>query len=80
MVFLTLGLLYFLWRWHYFGYPLPNPFYKKGGGALYWHSLRQSWKNLWALGWPFLWLVPLGLASAARGRRRSSWRCPWCCS
>jgi hypothetical protein len=62
LVFLTLGLLYFLWRWHYFGYPLPNPFYKKGGGTLHWHSLRQSWKNLWALGWPFLWLLPLGLA------------------
>jgi len=69
-VFLTLGLLYFLWRWQYFGYPLPNPFYKKGGGTLYWHSLRQSWKNLWALGWPFLWLVPTGLA--IRGARRAA--------
>ena len=70
LVFLTLGLLYFLWRWHYFGYPLPNPFYKKGGGTLYGHSLRQSWKNLWGLGWPFLWLVPLGLA--VRGARRAA--------
>jgi len=70
LVFLTLGLLYFVWRWHYFGYPLPNPFYKKGGGTLYWHSLRQSWKNLWALGWPFLWLLPLGLA--VRGARRAA--------
>ena len=70
VVFLTLGLLYFLWRWQYFGYPLPNPFYKKGGGTLYWHSLRQSWKNLWALGWPFLWLVPTGLA--IRGARRAA--------
>jgi len=70
VVFLTLGLLHFLWRWQYFGYPLPNPFYKKGGGALYWHSLRQSWKNLWALGWPFLWLVPTGLA--IRGARRAA--------
>jgi len=61
LVFLTLGLAYFLWRWTYFGYPLPNPFYKKGAGVLHWHSLRQSWKNLWALAWPFLWLLPLGL-------------------
>lgn len=61
LVFLTLGLAYFLWRWHYFGYPLPNPFYKKGAGVLHWHSLRQSWKNLWALAWPFVWLLPLGL-------------------
>lgn len=61
LVFLTLGLAYFLWRWHYFGYPLPNPFYKKGAGVLHWHSLRQSWKNLWALSAPFVWLLPLGL-------------------
>ena len=32
IVFLTLGGSYFLWRWNYFGYPLPNPFYKKGEG------------------------------------------------
>jgi len=70
LVFLTLGLAYFLWRWSYFGYPLPNPFYKKGGGTLYGHSLRQSLKNLWALGWPFLWLLPLGLV--ARGARRAA--------
>lgn len=61
LVFLTLGLAYFLWRWHYFGYPLPNPFYKKGAGILHWHSLRQSWKNLWALGLPFAALLPIGL-------------------
>jgi ADP-heptose:LPS heptosyltransferase len=24
-----------MWRWQYFGYPLPNPFYKKGGGTLH---------------------------------------------
>jgi arabinofuranosyltransferase len=60
-VFLTLGLAYFLWRWHYFGYPLPNPYYKKGAGGLYWHSLRMSWRNLWALGLPFVALLPLGL-------------------
>jgi arabinofuranosyltransferase len=61
LVFLTLGLAYFLWRWSYFGHPLPNPFYKKGAGVLHWHSLRQSWKNLWALGPPFVALVALGL-------------------
>ena len=30
-IFLLLGGSYFIWRWNYFGYPLPNPFYKKGG-------------------------------------------------
>lgn len=30
-VFVILGGAYFLWRWQYFGHPLPNPFYRKGG-------------------------------------------------
>jgi len=38
----VLGSIYFFWRWSYFGYPLPNPFYKKGGGHLYFDSLRES--------------------------------------
>jgi arabinofuranosyltransferase len=70
LVFLTLGLAYFLWRWHYFGHPLPNPFYKKGAGVLHWHSLRMSWRNLWSLGLPFVALLPLGLL--ARGARRAA--------
>ena len=28
------GLIYFLWRWHYFGYFLPNTFYVKNAGEL----------------------------------------------
>lgn len=60
-VFLTLGLAYFLWRWHYFAYPLPNPFYKKGAGILHLHSLRQSLRDLGALGLPFVLVLPIGL-------------------
>jgi hypothetical protein len=67
-IFLTLGLAYFLWRWSYFGYPLPNPFYKKGAGLLYGYSLRQSFKNLVALGLPFLLVPVLGLF--VKGLRR----------
>jgi arabinofuranosyltransferase len=67
-VFLTLGLAYFLWRWSYFGHPLPNPFYKKGAGLLHWYSLRQSFKNLAALGPPFLLVLGLGLF--VKGLRR----------
>ncbi len=59
-VFLTLGLAYFAWRFWYFGYPLPNPFYKKGAGLLYAHSLRQSWKNLFSLGLPFAAILMIG--------------------
>jgi len=67
-VFLTLGLAYFLWRWHYFGYPLPNPFYKKGGGVLHPHSLRMAWRDLWRLCLPFVAVVGVGLFDR-RGRR-----------
>ncbi|MHB8778370.1 MAG: hypothetical protein ACYC6R_11505 [Anaerolineales bacterium] len=45
IVFLTLGGAYFLWRWDYFGYPLPNPFYKKGDSGLHWDSFNQSLLN-----------------------------------
>lgn len=68
LVFLTLGLAYFLWRWHYFSHPLPNPFYRKGGGVLHPHSLRMAWRNLWDLSLPFLAVVAAGLL-ARRTRR-----------
>ncbi len=44
-VFLVLGGAYFLWRWDYFGYPLPNPFYKKGGGTIYYESMVASYAH-----------------------------------
>ncbi len=69
-VFLTLGLSYFLWRWHYFGHPLPNPFYKKGAFLLHWHTLRLAWRDLWTLGLPFAALPAAGLL--VRGARRAS--------
>lgn len=36
------GAVYFAWHWSYFGFPLPNPYYKKGGGHLFLSSLSQS--------------------------------------
>ena len=42
ITFSIFGGLYFFWRWWYFGYPLPNPFYKKGGGRLYFVSLDKA--------------------------------------
>jgi len=42
LVFAALGGAYFVWRWHYFGHPLPNPYYKKGGGELHWYALRSA--------------------------------------
>lgn len=56
-----LGGLYFLWRWDYFGHPLPNPFYKKGGGALYMDGLKNSVRNFIGLNLPLLvlWLFAI---------------------
>lgn len=32
-IFLGIFLPYFLWRWHYYGYPFPNTFYVKSSGG-----------------------------------------------
>ena len=42
---LVLGAAYIAWRWSYFGHPLPNPFYKKGGGSLHMIGLQRSLEN-----------------------------------
>ncbi len=61
LVFLLLGGIYFIWHWRYFGYPLPNPFYKKSGGLLHWDSLLESLGNLLRLSGPFAFAFLLGL-------------------
>jgi arabinofuranosyltransferase len=53
-VFLFFGGAYFLWRWNYFGHPLPNPFYKKGGGSLYFGAMRASIRAGISMGLPML--------------------------
>jgi hypothetical protein len=67
--FATLGLAYFFWRWHYFGHPLPNPFYKKGGGALHFSGLKDSVFNTVKFTLPLLPLYAIGLFSRATLRR-----------
>jgi hypothetical protein len=60
MTFLVLGGSYFLWRWNYFGYPLPNPFYKKGDAGLHWDSFHNSLLNALRLCLPFALTFILG--------------------
>ncbi len=62
-IFIVLGGAYFLWHWSTFGYPLPNPFYKKGGGLLHWDSFWESLGNLIRFGGPFLLAFLLGFRS-----------------
>src|SRR5580698_4702716 len=59
--FVFLGGAYFLWRIHYFGHLLPNPYYKKGGGRIYPSSLRISAGNVFRLLMPFVPVYFAGL-------------------
>mgnify|MGYP001581112157 FL=1 len=62
-VFLVLGGAYFLWRWNYFGYPLPNPFYKKGDEGWKWDSFQHSMLNTLRLCLPMAFAFILGFRS-----------------
>jgi hypothetical protein len=70
--FVFLGGCYFLWRWTYFGYPFPNAFYKKGGGALYYSSLVQSIANVIRMSLPFF--LVLGLTYVFKVAEWWRWR------
>src|SRR5574341_710415 len=66
--FLLIGGMYFLWRWQYFGYPLPNPFYKKGGGLIHMDGLNASYVHtltMCLLLWP-AFIAGLFFAKTAR--------------
>jgi hypothetical protein len=68
-IFVVLGGAYFLWRVHYFGHLLPNPFYKKGGGHLYPFSLKRSASNVTKMLLPTLPVYALGLLAPLARRR-----------
>jgi arabinofuranosyltransferase len=68
-VYLVFGGLFFLWRWDYFGYPLPNPFYIKSEGYLHWASLEESYSFVSQMGLPFLLSLVVGLGSPQGTRK-----------
>jgi hypothetical protein len=61
--FIIVGGAYLIWRWQYFGFPLPNPYYKKGGGRFYTYSFKTSIFNVIRLCLPFLPAFILGFYS-----------------
>jgi len=75
-IFLIVGGAYFLWRWQYFGHPLPNPFYKKGGWRLHPGSLMASVENVMKLCWPFLLFFAFGLYSPKTSRMTVAFSIP----
>jgi len=68
-LFAPIGICYFMWRWHYFGYLLPNPFYVKGGGHLHFDGLKSSFGNVCRMLWPAIPIAALSLRT--RGSRRN---------
>ena len=84
-IFAILGGAYFLWRWNYFGYVLPNPMYKKAGGHFYLTSLIGSVKNSMRLIWPIFPAFALALRSRSSMRQVVAFSIPivgsvimWC--
>jgi GNAT superfamily N-acetyltransferase len=75
-VFLLFGGAYFLWRWNYFGYPLPNPFYKKGGTNLHWDSFNNSLLNTLRLCLPISIIFILGFRSSALTKKAIAYLIP----
>ena len=63
------GLVYFAARWSYFGFPLPNPYYKKGSGELHPQGLKVSLLAVarWLFPLAVLYVLPLT-------RSRDHWR------
>ncbi|MCU1499114.1 MAG: hypothetical protein JWM47_3067 [Acidimicrobiales bacterium] len=55
-------------RWAYFGYPLPNPYYVKGDGAVYGRSLKFAVVWTVVLAWPALAVLAVGLTVRASRR------------
>ena len=76
IVFAIFGGAYFLWHWNYFGYPLPNPFYRKGGGVLHWDSFWESLGNLLRFGGPFMLAFLLGFRSKEKARQTIAYLIP----
>ncbi len=76
VVFLTLGGSYFLWRWNYFGYPLPNPFYKKGDSGWKWDSFQHSMQNALRLCLPMFFAFIYGFRSNETTKRTIAYLIP----
>jgi arabinofuranosyltransferase len=74
LVFVVVYGSYFLWRYSYFGYLLPNTFYAKASG-FQWDRLTRGWGVLLELlsWWRIYLLLGLALLSIISWRRNWAW-------
>jgi hypothetical protein len=71
-VVLTSAVIFIGLRWSYFGYPLPNPFYKKSGGELHPVGLRSTAAVLIRAGLPLSLMLIFGMTIKEARRRALS--------
>lgn len=71
-VYAALVFVYVVWRWHYFGYPLPNTFYAKTGGGVAQALRGAGYAWLFALHYVVPWGLAIGLAFVRRPATPSS--------
>lgn len=62
------GLLYFAWRWHYFGYPFPNTFYVKSNHQAFYLNYIQDIYGMFRFVAPLLLLLGSALMLDKRER------------
>ncbi|MBI5877729.1 MAG: hypothetical protein HZB53_08770 [Chloroflexi bacterium] len=77
-LFVSIGGLYFLWRWNYFGYPLPNPFYRKGG-VFSTLNLQRSLTDTIKVCGPILAVFLLGFVNSRTRRQAAAYMLPVLC-
>jgi len=66
------GAVFVMWRWSYFGYPLPNPYYKKGGERLHFSAFLHGARSIGAMTWPLLAVAVAGVVVPSSRRRAAS--------
>lgn len=79
LLFLIPGLVYFAWRYAYFGYLLPNVFYAKGAGSIHHLERGAAYVTLFARIFllPALLLLPALPAVIVGHAKRSRVRVAW---
>ena len=72
-LFAVCGGAYFAWRLHYFGYPLPNPFYIKRTGGLNLANFKSALRTVVEMLLTLLPLAGFALRNSATRKRLSIW-------
>ena len=71
-VFLAIFVPYFAWRWHHFGFPLPNTYYAKATPSTIRFAMgAKHFEQFFTL--HLFWLAPIGAALALTRKRWKNW-------